>query len=390
MPNSYGNTVGYLALKLKADNASRQQALADQKTVLNDSGAEHDVGGKALAVVQGEVTNQRARAAAQAKAEADLNRALQVQDLSNQGALSRQNVRRSAEDPATASLILRRQNQNENDQTRLAQTQNRDAFHRNVEHPDLMNFRAAQLDQGDARIKAGYGKAVNPITGGLLFRTQLPDGVIQAPGPGPGKAIVTKNERQKMGEQFDETEKALRGYDEAYNALAAVPKQYWGVKAGGLGDKVPVLGRFGMNDVRDVTASAGSDPRSKKEAAGRAEGERQFQDLINKMNKAINSSRATDQDRANVAKALGAIRSSTSVYGNEQDQILHAIDVMRAFERADQAKRGKALETGVRDVSGQAPNAREALFQEKLKELGDPDAAYDAVNEELGEEDDEP
>jgi hypothetical protein len=340
MPGGYEGTVGYL--QLRAANVARQRAIADQQDIGNDSGAENDVGGKALGVVQQSV--------ARAQHEQDLDKTLAAH-MQQALTLKRLGLKPIDEEKRDAELAYKRAqtthlgNQDSHLGVQEAQGQQK------IDNKTLQDAASNDLKRLGIVVQAG-GK-FNPVTGESAFdiAPNATAGSGIAPvgqSHDPNSYALPKPEQVKVSEQIPESQKAVDSTQRALDAIEAVPESDFGVIAGGLPGKFGAASGIGLNDLKDIGAGLGIGDQ--EAAHKRRTATSEVNNVINDLNRFMNSARATDADRANIQKALAGV-DSNNIFSAPKQQWREAIKIRHDLAVRELARQQQEMATHRRQIS---------------------------------------
>ncbi len=143
-------------------------------------------------------------------------------------------------------------------------------------------------------------------------RAPLPEAAVSAPPPSapadtqlpPGDYIdIPLSEKKELPEQLSGVQKARQGAKRALRAIDTVPDDQYGRAQGGLGDSWGKLGGLGLNKLDEIKSLWDGDAEKRVDHRNIVQGE--VDQIINDLNRYMNSSRATDRDRENISRALG-------------------------------------------------------------------------------------
>ena len=179
--------------------------------------------------------------------------------------------------------------------------------------------------QALARLRARYGMPDSGGGGGGYGGGQ-PDPNAPPAGPAEGATsddgewyTLSAKERKERSDELRGVQKAREGAVRGRKAIDAVPEDEYGAAAGGLGRKLGWLGRWGANDLDYVKQLLPGETGKNAESriSRRAMSQGQIDEIINDLNRAYNSTRATDRDRENIARALGTL-DNENIYSTPQ------------------------------------------------------------------------
>ena len=164
---------------------------------------------------------------------------------------------------------------------------------------------------------------------------------------------LSKAERKEISEQLAATQKSRQGVGRARKAINENPASDFGRRQGGLGDKFGWLGKWGTNDIDSIRGVWDGDAQKRTERREMTQGT--VDEIINEINRVMNSSRATDKDRENVARALGVVNQK-AIYSTSQDQWNRILDLRDKVLENDERILVEENRTGRRRAQRPDPN----------------------------------